>query len=222
MDGFINGISSIEKISEIVSGGKEFDSIKPEDYALFSKNKESWKEFFGKNFEQEIPGADVLKKMKDIDKKLSDTDDEYKNCPVNDGEWTGKRGDSEWRPDGDYVPQKQNPERKTWQEILDYFGIEGIKFVNGEPDFGELSKGEVEIDDFSTNRDDNFDQADIKLAEQRGCDPGDVAKWRKEHGYTWHECRDMKTMQKVPSIVHNNIPHSGGVSAAKKGLGGHE
>ena len=48
MDGFINGISSIEKISEIVSGGKEFDSIKPEDYALFSKNKESWKEFFGK------------------------------------------------------------------------------------------------------------------------------------------------------------------------------
>lgn len=29
----------------------------------------------------------------------------------------------------------------------------------------------------------------------------------------------MKTMQKVPGIVHNNIPHSGGVSAAKKGLG---
>ena len=48
MDGFINGISSIEKISEIVSGGKEFDSIKPEDYALFSKNKESWKEFLEK------------------------------------------------------------------------------------------------------------------------------------------------------------------------------
>ena len=56
----INGISSIEKISEIVSGGKEFDSIKPEDYALFSKNKESWKEFFGKNFEQEIPGEDLV------------------------------------------------------------------------------------------------------------------------------------------------------------------
>lgn len=70
MDGFISGISSIEKISEIVSEGKEFDSIKPEDYALFSKNKESWKESFGKKIEQEIPGADILKKMKDIDKNF--------------------------------------------------------------------------------------------------------------------------------------------------------
>ena len=49
--------------------------------------------------------------------------------------------------------------------------------------------------------------------------PEDVAKWRKENGYTWHECKDMKTMQKVPSEVHNNIPHSGGISEAKKGTG---
>jgi len=27
---------------------------------------------------------------------------------------------------------------------------------------------------------------------------------------------DMKTMQKVPSKIHNNISHSGGISAAKK------
>lgn len=66
---------------------------------------------------------------------------------------------------------------------------------------------------------DNFDKADIELAKQRGCTPEEVAKWRKENGYTWHECKDMKTMQKVPSQVHNNISHSGGISAAKKGNG---
>ena len=37
----------------------------------------------------------------------------------------------------------------------------------------------------------------------------------KENNYTWHESRDMSTMQKVPNEIHANIPHSGGVSKAK-------
>lgn len=138
-----------------------------------------------------------------------------KHCPISDGEWTGERGDSKWIPDSDYVPKKSNPEGKTWGEILKDYGVDGIEFKNGEPDFSPFSKGEVEIDDFSENRDDNFDQADEKLAEQRGCTPEEVQKWRKEHGYTWHECSDMKTMQKVSAEVHNNVPHSGGISRAK-------
>lgn len=54
------------------------------------------------------------------------------------------------------------------------------------------------------------------MAKQRGCSSGEVTKWRKENGYTWHEYKDMKTMQKVPSIVHNKISHSGGISVIKK------
>ena len=53
------------------------------------------------------------------------------------------------------------------------------------------------------------------LALQRGCAPEEVAQWRKENHYTWHECNDCKTMQKVPSEVHGNIPHSGGISVYK-------
>ena len=138
-----------------------------------------------------------------------------KHCPISDGKWIGERGDSKWIPDSDYVPKKSNPEGKTWGEILKDYGVDGIEFKNGEPDFSPFSKGEVEIADFSENRDDNFDQADEKLAEQRGCTPEEVQKWRKEHGYTWHECSDMKTMQKVSAEVHNNVPHSGGISRAK-------
>ena len=53
----------------------------------------------------------------------------------------------------------------------------------------------MEIDDFTDDRPSNFAQADEALAKQRGCSPEEVKKWREENGYTWHECRDCKTMQ---------------------------
>ena len=160
---------------------------------------------------EEINGDDFETKVNE------ENPDKIKNCPISDGRWEGERGDSKWIPDPDYVPLKKNPEGKTWSEILKEYGIDGINFKDGEPDFSEISKGEVEIEGFSKDRDDNFDKADIELAKQKGCTPEEVAKWRKEHGYTWHECRDMKTMQKVPSIIHNNVTHRGGVSEVKKG-----
>lgn len=139
-----------------------------------------------------------------------------KNCPLEHGHWDGERGDSKWYPAPDYIPQKSNPENKTWGEILKKYGIDGIPFKDGEPDFSEVSKGTVEIDGFSERREDNFDKADIELAKQRGCSPEEVKKWRKENNYTWHECKDKKTMQKVPSEIHNNISHSGGIAEIKK------
>ena len=151
------------------------------------------------------------------DKSLAVMYDVYKCCPIENGEWNDERGNSKWCPDKEYVPQKANPEGKTWGQILKEYGIDGIKYKDGEPDFSPISKGDVEIKDFSDNRADNFDKADIELAKQRGCSPQEVKKWRKENSYTWHECKNMKTMQKVPSIVHNNMSHSGGISEAKKG-----
>lgn len=164
-----------------------------------------------------MENSDLLMESVDTSKskEINDNLDVAKNCPVENGQWKGDRGNSKWIPDGDYVPQKKNPEQKTYSEIFKEFGIDGINFVDGEPDFCEISKGDVEIEAFSTNRDDNFDKADLELAKQKGCLPDEVAKWRKEKGYTWHECKDMKTMQKVASIVHNNVSHRGGISEAK-------
>ncbi|GHU34083.1 hypothetical protein AGMMS50256_27230 [Betaproteobacteria bacterium] len=137
--------------------------------------------------------------------------------PQNNGYWEGEPGNSIWNPDQEQVPTVYNPDGKTWGEILDKFDVsDGIPFKDGYPIFDEVSKGDVQIDDFTTDRAKNFSQADIKLAEQKDCDPEDVEKWRKENGYTWHECEDMKTLKKVPSEIHNNVPHSGGVSEAKK------
>ena len=146
-------------------------------------------------------------------------------CPENHGEWEGERGNSKWVPEGDYVPPEKspegnkpysNPDQLSWKEILEKYGIDGITFVDGYPDFSEISKGTVEIEGFETGGSDaknrNFRKADIELAKQRGCTPEEVAKWRKENNYTWHECEDKKTMMKVPNEVHANVPHDGGRS----------
>jgi len=138
--------------------------------------------------------------------------------PKTGGKWEGKEGDSKWLPDPDKTPEntQTNPEGKSWETILDENDIDGVPFNDGEPDFTEVSKGTVEIEDFSEDRDDNFDAADEKLAEEKGCSKDDVRNWRKEHQYTWHERSDMRTMDKVPRTVHGNIPHEGGISAKKK------
>lgn len=145
-------------------------------------------------------------------------DFEKKNfLPRNGGKWEGEIGNSKWNPNDKEIPGNSmtNPEGKTWEQIKKEYDFDSINFKDGEPDFSVVSKGEVTIDDFTDDRDYNFTQADEKLAEQRDCNPDDIRKWRKENKYTWHECKDCKTMQLVPTEVHGNIPHSGGISAYK-------
>lgn len=148
-----------------------------------------------------------------------------KQLPKENGNWTGERGNSEWKPYEDFTPQKSNPEGKTWKEIFENESTDRIPFKNGEPDFSAFSRDTVEIDDFTDSRPDNFAQADKALAERynnelrdgrNNWSSADIENMRKEQNLTWHERSDMKTMDLVPSEIHNNIPHSGGISAAKQ------
>ncbi len=59
------------------------------------------------------------------------------------------------------LQNKRYGNRKTWGEILDKNGIDGIEFKDGEPDFTPVSKGTVEIDDFTIIEMIIFYQADI-------------------------------------------------------------
>ena len=165
---------------------------------------------------------DKLTDEKDIDKPIAKELDEVKGCPIegNGGHWEGERGNSKWFPNRDEIPKNPltNPDGLAWGQILDKYGIDGIEFKNGEPDFSPVAKGTVEIDHFTDNRygkGGNFDQACERLAEQRGCTKEEVKVWMKENKYTWHERSDCKTMDKVPTEIHGNIRHSGGISEAK-------
>ena len=169
---------------------------------------------------EDIDIDDILEAEED-DELMSEAE-EYESlisgCPIegHNGNWDGLRGNSMWIPDREAVPTRYNPDGLTWGQILDKYGIKGIEYKDGDPDFSSICRGKVEIDDFTDDRTSNFAQADEALAKQKGCSPEDVKKWREEKGYTWHECRDCKTMQKVPREVHNNMDHSGGVSEYKK------
>lgn len=182
----------------------------------------------GPNFPFEIPRPKEQPRMESIRIEKLDTKINFEKSefiPRNGGEWSGEAGDSTWKPDPENTPPEKsrnpehpysNPDNLSWKELMQKYGIDGIPFNDGEPDFSEVERGTVEIDDFTDDRDSNFTQADEKMAEQRGCTPEEVAKWRKENNYTWHECKDCKTMQKVPNEIHANVPHSGGVSEYKK------
>ena len=172
----------------------------------------------------ESDAADII--LDDEDDELVADADLYESgvsgCPIegHGGIWEGFRGDSVWYPNRDEVPKnpQTNPDGLTWGEILDKYGIEGIPFKDGEPDFSQVSKGTVEIDNFTDNRfgkGGNFDQACEKLAEQRGCTKEEVKEWMKDNKYTWHERSDCKTMDKVPTEVHGNVRHEGGISEIK-------
>lgn len=184
------------------------------------------------NIEKSFDGLKTKEShLKDLDKPLNN-DILSKNegtsmprSPENNGNWDGERGNSIWHPDKDYRPPEKsknpdkpysNPDDKTMGELMDKYGINGIAFKDGFPDFKPISKGDVQIEGFKTGgqdaKENNFKQADVALAKQRGCEPKEVEKWRKENNYTWHECEDKMTMQKVPNEIHANISHDGGRS----------
>ena len=148
--------------------------------------------------------------IKDAQKMVAE-----KYLPVTSGHWSGVKGFSTWIPDDEKIPRKANPDNLSWEKIKEKFNIQGIEFTHCNPIFSGIARGEVQIADFTTTRRTNFSQADECEAKRRGCSPGDVKRWRQENGYTWHELNDCRTMQKVPSLVHNNIVHSGGISEMK-------
>ena len=195
-------LSNPSETSELPSSGdgsKFMDSLKEDNNS-------------GKGFMESLKG--------DTEDGKSFMESLYSNerIPQTGGKWEGEEGDSKWLPDREKKPEnpQTNPEGKTWGEILDENETDGIPFNDGEPDFSETSRGTVEIEDFSENRDDNFDAADEKLAQEKGCTKEEVRQWRKDNHHTWHERSDMKTMDKVPTEVHGNVPHEGGISAKKK------
>ncbi|MDD6487090.1 MAG: HNH endonuclease [Spirochaetales bacterium] len=198
-------IEALSKIAEVSPKGAEAKSTFDPD----------------KKVEKNTLNDDNPKEEFNPDEKVEkDETSDVRNCPVegNGGHWTGERGNSTWVPDDDYVPEKANPEGLTWKELKEKYGIEGIPFKDGSPDFSEISKGNVEIEGYSDSRPKNFAKADVELAKQRGCSPAEVREWREKNGYTWHESRDCKTMNKVPNDVHLNVPHRGGISTIKQGV----
>lgn len=114
------------------------------------------------------------------------------------------------------------------------YKFEGVPFDDEEAIFTATCIGEVNVDMYSLDRQVNFQRANELMADDlnrrhpegiedpetgkmRPFTAKDVDKWMKdpEHRMTWHERQDGVTMQKVPSVLHGNLNHTGGISKEK-------
>ena len=131
----------------------------------------------------------------------------------NSGHWEGERGESK------YI--LEDPKLK---KILEKYGVDGIEYKNGRPDFHPITEATVYNPDENAFIPQNFSYADQKCAKQwNECardgktdwTERDVKSFRSEQKYTWHECSDMKTYQLVKREVHEEFKHTGGVAEYK-------
>ena len=120
------------------------------------------------------------------------------------------------------------------KSILDDAGANGVLYKNAVPDFSPFMKAEVQIEHMvggkgkygNKARDLNFQQANIKLANELNSNPelakkfgmeagkikvSDVEKYRVKNKLTWHELNDTKTMQLIPAEINATFGHLGGV-----------
>jgi hypothetical protein len=129
------------------------------------------------------------------------------------GQWEDERGESKYIPADSEI-----------RNILKQHGLDGINYKDGIPDFSKVSESTVEIDNMTGNRQKNFEQCDEKCAEQWNKEERDgridwtardVADWRREFGYSWHERNDMKTCDLIPAKINTYFGHLGGVGEIK-------
>jgi hypothetical protein len=173
--------------------------------------------------------ADSLKEYASAERETEQPVDTVKGIPLEN--WTGDRGNSEYKPDLKSVPLRFNYEWKThtWGDIyqgnLDFSkteeklpankreqlineytnlakGDKGILFVNGEPDFSKIAYDTVTIDNFSSSR--YGSGANMDLA-----DEALAKKWgmTKDEIYAWRNERELMWHERSDMKTLDLVPH---------------
>lgn len=135
---------------------------------------------------------------------------------IEQGTWDGERGESDFRPSNSEALDKMRA-----------LGVDAIPYKDGMVDFREVAKDSVEIGmvDRRLGKGGNFEKCDTALADKWNKEgfngktdwtPRDIAEWRKDNRYTWHERNDMKTCDLVPTDIHEACCHLGGVAECKR------
>ncbi len=184
-------------VREAFSGAKE--SI----VKMAVETEDRWKGFVGKGT---VRDKQIFTKGFDVEPKYSSYDQRVKTTPVNKGEWSSNRAESL------FISDKTGEIKK----YLDEAGVDGVEYKNGMPDFSPFSKGEIKLQNMTNDRKSNFSTADEELAKkwsttEQKWTADDIADWREDNKYTWHELNDLETIQLVPSKINSVFKHLGGV-----------
>ena len=140
-----------------------------------------------------------------------------KEAERNDGTWNGDVGESK------FTPSNLTDEGIAAKSKLSEFGMDGVEFKNGIPDFSKLAVETIEID-MTSDRTTNYAKAYKAVANRWNSENKDgrgdwtareVKEWKQANNLSPHECSDMKTVQFVPTVVHSFVKHYGGVAECK-------
>lgn len=149
------------------------------------------------------------------------------NLPQSGGKWSdpSKPGNSEWIIDPDATFEVGSGDSKktlTGKQIKEQYGIDRITYKDSKPDFSSVEDeaiGKVTVDEMPTVRrgskqnPGSYDLAAQAAAKKFGLDdPSQIDAYMKEHGLTWHEDADRKTISAVPTDINAIFKHTGGIS----------
>lgn len=182
--------------------------------------------------DEEQPEPDELseEEKSEIIKDFVDQNVSPAVLPKSKGHWEGEEGDSKWIPDEDAtVTWRKGGEThtETYGEMMEQHDIDGIEYFNNEPDFSEMEDSFIqhaELEHFSDERTGSggtYTMASEAVAERLSRETGEewtsqrVQAYMNDHGLTWHECADRKTVRAVPTEINAGFKHSGGISVEK-------
>lgn len=178
----------------------------------------------------EGPGDLSDKEKAEIMKDFVDQNVSPSVLPKSKGHWEGEEGNSRWIPDEDAAVTWQKggeTHTETYGNIMEEQGINGIEYFNKEPDFSEVEDSliqHVELESFSdarTGSNGTYSMASRAAAERLTSETGEewtpqrVQDYMNDHGLTWHECADRKTVRAVPTEINAGFKHTGGISVEK-------
>lgn len=179
--------------------------------------------------EDEVEDTAEMEEIPDVSyemRSIADLNVALPTLPVNGGRWSDPEaiGNSMWIPDDDTEVKWQKS--GEWHsisgaELKSRFGMEGIEYHRNEPDFSGLEDaklGHAELEEFSANRlgaDGTYDLSVRQTAEKLGWSEAEVRQYMDEHGLTWHECGDRKTVRAIPTEINAAFKHTGGIGIEK-------
>ena len=210
------------------------DSLKAAD------SDHNW-EYTSLSHDEELVIKDMIDKG-ELEEPSTTTDEpEHRKplIPTDSGRFEGENGNSEFYPDN---VEAQAKIREFGKKSVTYSNgyPDFSPFTEHETRWGKIGC-QVEIGHMTEHRENpsfeyghrprgaghdpnydlgNFAQADNELLSKVKMDHpdatlDDIEDLKKTNKLTWHECEDGKTMQLVPTEIHQACKHSGGVSESK-------
>lgn len=124
------------------------------------------------------------------------------------------------RGHGSWDPAKSGLDPDRVKKINSVTKGKPVKWKDGNPDFSDYTfktkaADGTPVDATVTIKIGDSREADFQAAREVMAEKLGVKEFDDPPGYTWHHKEDGTTMELVPSALHNNVPHSGGVSVSK-------